>query len=115
MEKVVDQRKSSFQAFNPALFTLLVSIFLVTLLSGGLTIFALVPTAGDPPPFLVAYGSMSLPWILSVAGIVTFSWLASGFARRRWLQIILCSAVFLSSTWLLGLVALSALLAGLKH
>ena len=110
-----NEPEAAFRSINPALFTFLISVFLITLLSGGLALFALVPSGGEPPPFLVAYGSLSLTWILSVAGIVALSWLASGFAQRGWIQAILCTVVVLATTWLLGLLTLSVLLAGLKH
>ena len=108
-------REPRFRAANPAFYTVLISFFLATLFSGGLTIFALVPLAGESPPFLVAYGSMSPAFGLSVAGIVLIGWIASGLVRRRWLQVIVCSIVLLTSAWFSLMLAGSVFVAGMKH
>ena len=105
-----------FRAVNPALFTMLITFLLVTLLTGGLTVFALTPAAGEPPAVVTAFGSMNPLLVVSVLVLLVAGWLISGFAgERRWLQVIACVVVLAATAWLSGLLALSVLLAGLKH
>ena len=107
-----------FRPLNPALVTALVTFIAVSLISGGLTLYALFPLMRDGrPPFALFFDDNTDQWILVIlACLLLLGWVVSGYAgRRRWLQVVASIGTFAAAIVISMLLAGSALVAGMAH
>lgn len=114
--EVSSGRAPGFQPFNPALVTALVTLVVMSLISSGWTVWALLPVNEGGPLFVSAYGDDAHVLLGIPAGVLFLAWLTSGYAaRRRWIQIVASIVSFAATTSITILLAASPLVAGMAH
>ena len=114
--EVSNERAPGFQLLNPSLITALVTFVVMTLISSGWNVWALLPIYEEGPLFVSAYGDDAQTLLGVPAGVVFLAWLVSGYAgRRRWLQIVASIVSFAATIAISFLLAGAPLLAGMAH
>ena len=112
------ERAPGFRPLNPALVTTLVTFVAMSLISGGLTLYAFFPIMKNGRlPFTLFFDDATDKWILIIlAGLLLLGWVVSGYAgRRRWLQVVASIGTFAATIGISTLLAGSVLLAGMAH
>ena len=114
--EILNERAPGFQLLNPSLITALVTFAVMTLISKGLNVWALLPVHEEGPLFVSAYGDDVRTLLGVPAGVVFLAWLVSGYAgRRRWIQIVVSIVSFAATIAISFLLAGAPLLAGMAH
>jgi hypothetical protein len=113
---VSNERAPGFQLLNPSLVSALVTFVVMTLISGGSNVWALLPVYEGGPLFVSAYGDDARTLLGIPAGVLFLAWIVSGYAgRRRWLQIVVSIASFAATIAISLLLAAAPLAAGMAH
>jgi hypothetical protein len=114
--EVSNGRAPGFHPLNPALVTALVTIVVMSLISSGWTVWALLPVYEGGPLFVRAYGEEAQMLLGVPAGVLFLAWLVSGCAgRRRWLQIVASIISFAATIAITFFLAAAPLVAGMAH
>ena len=114
--EVSNGRAPGFHPLNPALVTALVTLVVMSLISSGWTVRALLPVYEGGPLFVSAYGDDAQMLLGVPAGVLFLAWLVCGYAgRRRWLQIVASIVSFAAMIAITFLLAAAPLVAGMAH